>query len=107
MSLVRKDTMNNYNYPIIIGMRDSNGFSDKYVDIGMSKRIKSNLSVIIGDLKTPCKAGETIDVSDIDSPRVELMFCNKQSFHIFISALQQAERLWNEHTCTCDDCDDK
>lgn len=43
--------MKNYNYPIIIGMRDSNGFSDKYIDIGMSKRIKSNLSVIIGDLK--------------------------------------------------------
>lgn len=99
--------MKNYNYPIVIGMRDSNGFSDKYVDIGMSKRIKSNLSVIIGDLKAPCKAGETIDVSDIDSTRVELMFCNKQSLHIFISALQQAEQLWNEHTCTCDDCDDK
>lgn len=74
-------------------MRDSNGFSDKYIDIGMSKRIKSNLSVIIGDLKTPCKAGETIDVSDIDSPRVELMFCNKQSLHILISALQQAEHF--------------
>ena len=40
--------MKNYNYPIIIGMRDSNGFSDKYVDIGIINGQQDVYDFILG-----------------------------------------------------------